>query len=72
MKNDVKIIAKSLGLRTNNRQKSIFDDVKSIKSKPKMYNEREFITQFRIARNIVLLNLYPQLNELINQDGTLK
>lgn len=72
MKNDVKTIAKELGLRTNNRQKSIFDDVKSIKSRPKIYNERDFIIQYRTDRNIVLLNQFPELTGLINDDGSLK
>lgn len=71
MKKDLKQQAQSLGLRTNQTQKTIGDKPKTYKP-PKVYIQSEVITKLKLDRNIVLLNLYPELNELINHDGTLK
>ena len=72
MKKEVKKIAQELGLRTNQKQKSLFDTTERSKSKPKVYNEAEFITNYRMQRNMVLLKQYPELAEVINEDGGLK
>lgn len=61
----LKAEAQRLGIRTTQKQKGLFDDQSRSKSKPRVYVEAEFITEYKIKRNAVLVEMYPYLKELI-------